>query len=150
MSSYAFNDVVASLSGPTGTIPSLAYGAAPSDEGISFEMTGDKNTMVTGADGSVMHSLHAEKSGRVIIRLQKTSPVNALLSQMYDLQTTSASLHGQNVIVCQQKAAGDLVTARQCAFKKRPNNSYAKEANIIEWEFDAGAIDQVFGTYPTT
>lgn len=113
-------------------------------------MTGDKNTMVTGADGSVMHSLHAETSGRVIVRLQKTSPQNAVLSAMYDLQTSTASLHGQNTIVTQQKVSGDITTARQCAFKRRPNNAYQKDANTIEWEWDAGHIDTIFGTYPTS
>ncbi len=148
MSTYSFNDVVATLAGPTGSA-NLAYGASPTDEGISFEPAGDKSTMNTGADGSVMHSLHAEKSGRVIVRLQKTSPINAVLHQMYDLQTTSASLHGQNTILCQQKASGDVTTARQVAFKRKPPISYQKEGGMIEWEFDAGYIDTVLGKYPT-
>lgn len=149
MSSYAFNDVVATISGPTGSA-NLAYGAATSDEGISFEAVGDKNTMTVGADGSVQHSLHADKSGRVVVRLLKTSPVNALLHQMYDIQTTSASLHGQNTIVCQQKASGDITTARQVAFKRKPPLSYQKEAGTIEWEFDAGMLDTILGTYPSS
>jgi len=149
MAAYAFNDVVATISGPTGSA-NLAFGAGAADEGIEFEMTGDKNTMQTGADGSVQHSLHAEKSGRVMLRYLKTSPVNAILHQMYDLQTQSASLHGQNMIVCQQKAAGDVSTARQVAFKRKPRLVYAKEAGLIEWELDAGMIDTVLGTYPTS
>lgn len=146
MSAYSFLDVVATISGPTGSAQ-LASGAQNADEGISFEMTGDKNTMTTGADGSVMHSLHAEKSGRVIVRLLKTSPINQLLQAMYDAQTLSAQLHGQNTIVCQQKQAGDITTARQCAFKRKPPLTYAKEGGIIEWEWDAGLIDTVLGTY---
>ena len=146
MPAYSFQDVVAKITGPTGSAD-LATGAAPSDEGISFEMTGDKNTMTTGADGTVMHSLHAEKSGRVIVRLLKTSPVNALLQAMYDAQTATAALHGQNVILCQQKASGDVTTARQCAFKRKPPLAYQKEANTVEWEWDAGLIDSVLGTY---
>lgn len=149
MPSYAFNDVVATLAGPTGSA-NLAYGAAPTDEGISFEQAGDKNSMSVGADGSVMHSLHADKSGRVIIRLQKTSPINAVLQQMYDIQTTTAALHGQNTILCQQKAAGDVTTARQCAFKRKPTVSYQKDGGMMEWELDAGMIDTVLGTYPTS
>jgi hypothetical protein len=146
---YSFNDVAATIVGPTGSA-NLAYGAGAADEGISTEMTGDKNTMVTGADGTVMHSLHAEKSGRATVRLLKTSPTNATLQQMYDAQTVTAALHGQNTIVVQQKASGDITTCRQVAFKKNPANSYAKEANVIEWEFDCGMIDTVRGTYPTS
>lgn len=146
MPAYSFQDTVATITGPTGSSP-LANGAGAADEGISFEMTGDKNTMTTGADGSVMHSLHAEKSGRVVVRLLKTSPINALLQAMYDAQTATASLHGQNVIVCQQKSSGDVTTARQVAFKRKPPLTYAKEGNVTEWEFDAGLIDTVLGVY---
>ena len=146
MGAYSFTDVVAQIVGPTGTSP-LASGAGAADEGISFEMTGDKNTMTTGADGSVMHSLHAEKSGRVIVRLLKTSPINAILQAMYDVQTSSGSLHGQNTIVCQQKASGDVTTAQKCAFKRKPPLAYQKEGNVMEWEWDAGVIDSVLGTY---
>jgi structural protein KPP10_ORF10 len=149
MATYSFLDVVANISGPTGNA-NLAKDAGASDEGISFEATGDKNTMQIGGGGAVQHSLHADKSGRVIVRLLKTSPINALLHQMYDVQTTSASLHGQNIIVCQQKASGDITTARQVAFKRKPPLTYQKEAGTIEWEFDAGQIDTVLGTYPTS
>ncbi len=149
MASYAFNDVAATLSGPTGSI-NLAYGAGTADEGITFEPTGDKNTMQVGSGGAVQHSLHADKSGRVVIRYLKTSPTNAALMQAYDLQTSSASLHGQNTIVCQQKASGDVTTARQVAFKRRPAVNYQKEAGVIEWELDAGMIDTVLGIYPTS
>jgi hypothetical protein len=149
MSTYAFNDVVATISGPTGSA-NLAYGAGPTDEGISFEPAGDKNTMTVGADGTVMHSLHADKTGRVIAQFLKTSPVNALLHAMYDAQTVSASLHGQNTILCQQKAAGDVSTARQCAFKRKPTIRYKKDGEYLEWEWDAGFIDTILGTYPTS
>jgi len=149
MATYSFLDVVATISGPTGSA-NLAKDAGASDEGISFEATGDKNTMQIGGGGAGQHSLHADKSGRVIVRLLKTSPINALLHQMYDIQTTSASLHGQNTIVCQQKASGDITTATQVAFKRKPPISYQKEAGTIEWEFDAIRIETVLGTYPTS
>lgn len=149
MSSYSFIDVVATFAGPTGSA-NLAYGAGSSEEGISFEPAGDKNTMTVGADGSVMHSLHADKSGRVIVRLLKTSPTNALLHQYYDLQTTTAALHGQNTVLCQQKAAGDVTTARQVAFKRKPTIKYSKDGDVLEWELDAGMLDTILGTYPTS
>jgi len=149
MSTYSLLDVVATISGPTGSA-NIGNDAGVADEAISFEPAGDKNTMTVGGGGAVQHSLHADKSGRVILRLLKTSPINALLHQMYDIQTTSASLHGQNIIVCQQKASGDITTARQVAFKRKPPLSYQKEAGTIEWEFDAGQLDTVLGTYPTS
>jgi Protein of unknown function (DUF3277) len=145
-SSYSFMDVFANLTGPTGSI-NLGYGAQNSDEGISFEMVEDKNTMTVGADGAVMHSLHAGRAGHIRVRLLKTSPVNALLEAMYNAQTVTAALHGQNTIVCNQRAANDVTTAQSVAFKKKPNLNYGKEGGLVEWEFDAGRVDSILGTY---
>ena len=79
MATYSFMDVTASLSGPTGEID-LGYGSASSEEGITVAMGGPKNTMTIGADGEVMHRLHADKSGTVTVNLLKTSPTNKKLS----------------------------------------------------------------------
>lgn len=75
MSTYSFMDVTATLTGPTGSID-LGYGSASSEEGIVVAMGGPKNTMTIGADGEVMHSLHADKSGTITVNLLKTSPTN--------------------------------------------------------------------------
>lgn len=146
MSAYSFQDVQATLVGPTGTV-NLGYGAAVAEEGISIEMAGDKNTMLIGADGEGMHSLHADKSGTLTVRLLKTSPTNATLQAMFDAQTLSSVLHGQNVIVVRNPQSGDITTARSCAFKKKPNLNYKKDGDVVEWQFDAIKIDTLLGTY---
>ncbi len=146
MSTYSFQDVQATLVGPTGVI-NLGYGAAVADEGISIDMAGDKNTMLIGADGEGMHSLHADKSGTVTVRLLQTSPTNAKLQAMYDAQTLSSALHGQNLISVTNPASGDVTTARSCAFKKKPSVNYRKDGSIIEWVFDSIKIDTILGTY---
>lgn len=143
---YSFKDVTSNLNGPTGTA-NLGYGAAISEEGITIDMTGDKNTMHIGADGTPMHSLHADKSGTVTIRTLKTSPTNAILQAMYDAQQLSSTLWGQNVIVVRENQSGDITTAQFCAFKKKPNLKYAKDADVLDWVFDAGTIDTVLGTF---
>ena len=143
---YSFNDVAATLVGPTGTA-NLGYGASVAEEGIKIGASGDKNTMRIGADGSGMHSLHADKSGVVTVRLLKVSPANAILQAMYDAQSASSTLWGQNVIVVRQLVSGDITTATRCAFKKKPDVDYAKDGDIVEWAFDAIHIDSVLGTY---
>jgi hypothetical protein len=146
MSTYSFQDVQATLVGPTGII-NLGYGAAVADEGISIDMAGDKNTMLIGADGEGMHSLHSDKSGMVTVRLLKTSPTNAKLMAMYDAQTLSSALHGQNLITITNPSSGDITTARSCAFKKKPSLNYKKDGDVIEWVFDSIKIDSLLGTY---
>lgn len=142
---YSFLNVAAALVGPGGVI-NLGNGAAASEEGISIEASEDINTMQVGADGNGQHSLHGNKSGRVTVRLLKTSPVNQLLSQMYAVQTASAALHGQNTLTITDSIRGDVVTCRQVAFKKAPALTYAKEAGFNEWEFDAIKIDRTLGS----
>ena len=81
------------------------------------------------------------------MRLLKTSPANAQLMAMYDAQSLSATVWGQNTITISQSAAGDLHTCRSVAFSKKPDMHYVGEAGTVEWVFNAGLIDGVLGTY---
>lgn len=143
---YSFMDVTATLVGPTGVV-NLGYGASVADEGITIDAAGDKNSMMIGADGEGMHSLHADKSGTVTVRLLQTSKTNAILQAMYDAQTLSPKLHGMNTIVVTNTASNDVHTARECAFKRKPSVSYKKDGTILEWVFDSIKIDSVLGNY---
>ncbi|MGG6461398.1 phage structural protein [Solilutibacter silvestris] len=143
---YSFLNVQAAITGPGGSF-NIGQGAGVTDEGITIEPTGDKNTMTIGADGSGMHSLHADKSGNITVRLLKTSPTNAMLMGMYTLQTASAALHGQNVITVTNMASGDTFSCTGVAFKRRPTQTYAKDGQFTEWQFSAISIDGILGTY---
>ena len=104
--------------------------------------------MTIGADGEGMHSLKADKSGTVTIRLLYTSTRNALLQAMYDAQALSSSSWGNNVITIRNKGNNETVVCRGCAFQKQPDRTYGEEGGILEWVFDCIKIDTVTGTYP--
>lgn len=142
---YSFLDVQATIVGIGGPI-SLGNGAGAAEEGITIAYAEDKNTMVIGADGDVMHSLHAGKSGTATVRLLKTSPTNAKLAAMYAVQTISSAAHGQNVLSVTDTARGDAMVCRHVAFKKFTGLTYAKDAGMNEWAFDVGKIDGLLGT----
>ena len=144
MVTYSFMNVAASIVGPGGSF-SLGYGSTNAEEGISIEPIGDKNTMTIGADGGGMHSLHADRSGTVTVRLLKTSPVNKQLMDLYRLQTTNPANHGRNTITVRDVRRGDVAVAQECAFKKLPGNQWATVGNTIEWMFDAVHIDEKLG-----
>lgn len=146
MSTYSFMDITASMTGPTGAID-LGYGSANSEEGIVVAMSEAKNTMTIGADGEGMHSLHAGKSGTITINLLKTSPVNKKLSLMYNAQSQSSTLWGNNVFVLRNTASGDLVTARGGAFQKQPDWQNAKVGSMVAWVFDCLKIDELLGEF---
>ena len=143
-STYSFLDTNVTMSGPGGSV-NLGAGAAVAKEGITFTATSEINKMDIGADGKGMHSLHADKSGNVVVKLLKTSPMNSALNQMYISQTSSASLHGQNHITLNNPATGDNVTCEGVAFKKAPDLTYAEDGGTNDWEFHAIAITRTLG-----
>ncbi len=142
---YSFLDFACTIAGPGGFV-NIGSGSGASDEGITFTPTENISSMQVGADGGGQHSLHANKSGHISLRLLKTSPTNAALMAMYNFQTASASAHGQNTIAGTDKARGDAVTCTQVAFVKAPDLNYAKEAGTNTWEFEAVVINRVLGS----
>ena len=143
-SAYSFLDVQCSIVGPGGAF-SLGSDSGAAEGGISIEMIEDKDTMVIGADGSPMHSLHAGQGGTVTIRLLKVSSQNFLLSAMYAFQSSSSSLWGLNTLVITDTSRGDVITCMQAAFRRQPPNLWAKDGNVIEWAFNAGRIFELLG-----
>lgn len=146
MATYSFIDFTASMSGPSGVID-LGYGSAVSEEGLTVAMVEAKNTMTIGADGEVMHSLHAGKGGTVTVTLLKTSPTNKKLSLAYNMQSQSSATWGNNVFVLRNKASGDVTTIRNAAFQKQPDWQNAKEGGTVQWIFDGGKVDAVLGEF---
>lgn len=144
MAAYSFLDVTAAINGPGGNI-NIGSGAGSAEEGITVEAHEDKNIMKVGADGAGIHSLVAGESSKVTVRLLKTSPINAQLSQMYSQQSLSSANWGKNVITLRNIATGDRVVLSQAAFLKRPANEYAKEGKNIDWTFDAITTEVVLG-----
>jgi len=143
---YSFLNVQATIVGPGGSF-NIGQGAAVSEEGITVDMVDDKDAMTIGADGIGMHSLRASKAGTVTVRLLKTSPQNSKLMAMYDLQQTTSTLWGQNVITVVDTGGSDNTTARGVAFAKKPSIVYSKDGQMLEWKFNCVAIDSVLGTY---
>ena len=141
---YSFQDVTATIVGVGGSI-NLGNEAGVAEEGISITLTEDKNQMTIGADGTPMHTLVAGNGGTVTVRLQRTSPVNALLSAMFNLQRANSSAWGKNVITVRRANAQDDITCTLCAFKKWPDLTFAKGPNIVEWTWDAGRVDGFLG-----
>lgn len=143
MAAYGFADVQAAITGPGGSINFKEMGI--DEGGVTFDMAEDKTSLQVGADGRPQHILHAGRHGKVTIRLQKTSPANAILMGMYVLQTRSAGTTGKNVISVRNPVSGDDYSATSVSFAKAPANTFAKEAPALEWSFNAGYIDPILG-----
>jgi hypothetical protein len=142
---YSFLNTSCSIAGPGGVF-NLGAGAAVAEEGISIEPVEDKNVMTIGADGSGQHSLVASDAVKLTINLLKTSPKNAALMIMYDLQSSSSSLWGKNVFSVTNLGLGDVSLIQAAAFKKKPTIAYKKEGEFMVWEFDAVVGNSVLGS----
>lgn len=142
---YSFLNINASIVGPGGAL-NLAAGAAVAEEGITIEPVEDKNQMTIGADGKGQHSLIASDACTVTVRLLKTSPLNQALMIMYDLQSASSALWGQNVFTLTDSGRGDFNVVQGCAFKKKPTLTYAKEAGFNDWTFDGIQANSILGS----
>ena len=141
---YSFEDVQATLTGPGG-VASLGAGAAVAKEGITVDFTEDKDAMIVGADGKAVHSLRASKAARITVRLMKTSPQNAVLSQMYNTQIASSLFWGQNLLTVTNPVTGDDYPCTEVAFAKFPSITWAEDPNMNEWTFNAGQADPQLG-----
>ena len=113
MSTYSFMDVTATLAGVTGVVD-LGFGSAVTKEGITVTTASPRNVMTPGADGEVMHSLKADKSGTVTVRLLYTSPVNATLQTMFNAQSLSSSAWGNNVITIRKGQQRNHHVSKRC------------------------------------
>jgi hypothetical protein len=140
---YSFADVVCSLTGPGVSVILSESGLA--DEGITISMIDDKTSMVTGADGSWMHSLHCSKAGRVVVRLLKNSPLNRVLQDAYNYQQSSSAYTGQSVLVLSNPQWGDDHQCVGGAIVKLPDNANAKDGGTMEWAMNFGSIDSKLG-----
>jgi len=143
MSTYSFLTVQASIVGP-GLSAQIGSSSGAAKEGLSAEFEEDKTSVTTGADGSIMSSLRASQTGRVTVRLLKTSPINAILSNAFNFQRLNPGSAGQNNIRVVDKARGDVVTGRQMSFLRYPNNTWGEEGNVIEWTF-IGIVNEILG-----
>ncbi len=144
MAVYSFLNISATIAGPGGIV-NLAAGAAAAEEGITIEAAEDKNVMTIGADGQGQHSLIANDACTLTVRLLKTAPANAVLMIMYDLQSVSSALWGQNVFTIIDSGRGDYNIAQAAAFKKKPTITYAKEGGMMEWTFDVIKANTILG-----
>lgn len=145
MSTYSFLNFALTITGPGGAIP-LGSGSGDAKEGVTFEFIENANTMTIGADGTPMHSLIASKGGKATVRLLKTSPTNGQLSALYNFQRTSSANWGQNVMAGSDIVRGEQYSCQQVAFSKFPNNTYAQDAGMLEWNFDVGIMDPALAT----
>jgi hypothetical protein len=144
MASYSFKDITASLAG-AGLFANLGADSAAAEEGITVAPIDDKNIMTIGAGGSGIHSLRADDSAIITVRLLKSSPSNFILMGAYNFQKQSSLNWGKNTLTLRDVARGDFLVAQQVAFARVPDLEFGTEAQPVEWIFHAIKLLPILG-----
>ena len=124
----------------------MLFRSASADEGFSWSFAENANEQSGGPDGSAMNSFVASRRGKLAIRLQKVSPINALLSDMYTADRANGGVTwGQLVFTHRDVVRGDLIIGSQGAYTKFPNVNAQRVGGNMDWEFDIGIINPTLG-----
>lgn len=142
---YSFLDTSIVITGPGGSFELSEMGIAGG--GVSLEFN-ERTSMTEGADGSVMHTLKAAKTGRITVRFLKNGDGNFVLDRMFNFDNASAANLGQNVISVRNVSLGDSFVGAQSAFVGKPTTVYGAEGPELEWRFNVGKLDGTFGNGP--
>lgn len=100
---------------------------------IVAERTDDLNMMTPGAQGDTAITMKRNENGTVTITLLQTSPTNAYLSQIANIDRQS----GQGVVslAIKDHESGTTAGASTAKLQKHANIEYSNEATTREWVF---------------
>lgn len=128
--SYAADKILVIISG----IPMTGFGP---DTFVTIEPAADLSTIQVGADGEVARSIGTNKTCRMTLTLQQTSPSNDVLSGLMEID----ALTGGNIfpVTVQDLRGRTVFMAPQGWLSKRPSITFGAEADVRAWEILTGA-----------
>lgn len=110
---------------------------------VNIARNADQFTLAVGADGESTRAKSNNRSGRITFTLQQSSPSNDILDEIAtqdELDNTGA------VPVRVEDASGTTVAqAEKMWVVKKPDSSFAKEAENREWILETGNLDYTVG-----
>lgn len=139
MRSYSFQNLVTIINGVE------LSGFADGDDVIHITRRSDSASDKVGADGKMMVSISADKSGEFTFKLQQTSSSNKFLMGLLALQEHAGSTFVPIVILMQDTYRNDLATGTTGYLKKTPDMTRGGGGNTQEWTVVTERLDLVFG-----
>lgn len=115
----------------------LLTGYAP-DTFASFEPAADSVTKTVGADGSVVFTFSADKTGTLTVTLLQTSPDHAYLAAAEQAKVIGAiAVRDENL----GEVGTTLLRCQYSTVSRRPTLGRGAEATTHEWTFVLGQTD---------
>lgn len=109
-------------------------GFAEGDDSIGVEPEADAWTKTVGADGEVTRSKSNNNSGKVMLKLMKTSDANDFLMSLYNADKLQNA--GMVPLMIKDNSGRSLHVGEQAWIKKLPKDGYGATAGTVEWEID--------------
>lgn len=139
MKVYSFQNTVMLVNGVEIT------GWADGDDVIKIARRNDSASDKIGADGSMMVSLSADKSGEFTFKLQQTSSANKYLQGLCALQEGGAKLFVPVNVLFQDTYRQDLATGTVGYIKRPAELNRGAQAGTQEWTIVVERLDQLLG-----
>lgn len=139
MKRYSFLDTVMLVNG--NEITSWAEG----DDVIQAKRLSDSTSHTIGADGKMMISISADKSGEVTFKLQQTSPSNRFLNKLLQLQEAAGSRFEPVSVMFKDTYRQDLASGTIGYIKKPADMVRGTKAQNQEWTIIVERLDMAFG-----
>jgi hypothetical protein len=127
---------------------SFLNGFADGDDSISAERNSDSASHKVGADGKMMVSLSADRSGMIKLKLQQTSSSNRFLGDLADRQDVDASLFVPINVKFMDTFRQDSVEGIGGFIKKTATVNRGAGATDNEWEIVVETLTILTGDQP--
>ncbi len=124
-------------------------GWADGDDIISAKRSVDSASHKVGADGQMVVSISADRSGEFTFKLLKTSDSNAYLNSLFNRQELAGAAGFVPVgVLMQDTFRQDRASGDTGYLKAQPAMTGGEKATTQEWTVVVERLDLVFGTSP--
>ena len=103
---------------------------------IKIAHTEEGFTYKQGTDGEGTRSATGARHARVTVSVMQTSAANAYFCALYNGDIATEGGAGIVPLSVTDLGGKDLFVAKEAWIVKLPDRAYAKEAGVIDWEFD--------------
>lgn len=139
MKVYSFKNTIVVVNGVEIT------GWSEGDDVIKISRLNDSASHKIGADGGMMMSISADKSGEFTFKLMQTSPSNKFLSSLMALQEGGALTFIPVSVLFQDLFRQDRAAGTAGYLKKPADISRGKEGQEQEWTIVVERLDMLMG-----
>lgn len=112
---------------------------------IEIAQETDDFTDVVGTDGDVTRSKTNDKRATITLKLMSSSPANALLSALNNIDRRAGNGAGVGPLLIKDNQGTSLHTAEKSWIAKPPDVVYDKTATPREWKIRAASLERLDG-----